>query len=121
MYHTITLLNKLIDDTLILSPMMKVTNQAGGICKTDFERFKIFFHERRRTYFVMTDWLILGEYETPAQVEAVILELKAAIKRGDEEFTFPTVEDFNGLVHISEALAEIPAIQKILAQRSLTA
>lgn len=63
----------------------------------------------------------LLEYDTPAQVGAVILELKAAIKRGDEEFTFPTVEDLSEPAHISEALAEIPAIQKILAQRSLTA
>lgn len=121
MCHTITTLNKLIDNTLILSPTMKVTNQAGGIFKADFERFKIFFRERTQTFYVMTDWLILGEYETPAQVEAVILELKAAIKRGDEEFTFPTVEDLSEPAHISEALAELPVIQKILAQRSLTA
>ena len=32
-------------------------------------------------------------YETPAQVERVIHRLKAAIERGDEEFTFPTVKE----------------------------
>lgn len=34
--------------------------------------------------------------DTPAQVEAVISELKAAIKRGDTEFTFPTVDELSG-------------------------
>lgn len=37
----------------------------------------------------------LGNYDTPAQVEAVIERLKAATERGDREFTFPTVEDLN--------------------------
>lgn len=34
-------------------------------------------------------------YETPAQVENVINQLKAAIGRGDKEFTFSTVEELN--------------------------
>ena len=34
-------------------------------------------------------------YETPAQVENVINQLKEAIKRGDKEFTFPTVDELN--------------------------
>lgn len=37
----------------------------------------------------------LGTYDTPAQVETVINQLKAAITRGDKEFTFPTVDDLN--------------------------
>lgn len=36
---------------------------------------------------------VLGTYDTPAQIEVVINQLKAAIERGDREFTFPTVEE----------------------------
>lgn len=35
------------------------------------------------------------EHETAAQIETVIEMLKAAIERGDTEFTFPTVEELN--------------------------
>lgn len=35
----------------------------------------------------------LGTYDTPAQIETVIERLKAAIERGDREFTFPTIEE----------------------------
>lgn len=35
----------------------------------------------------------LGEYDTPEQVTDVIEGLKAAIKRGDKEFSFPTVDE----------------------------
>ena len=87
---------KLIDNTLIFSPTMKITNQDGGTCETDFEQIVIFFHDTNLTFYVSTDWIFLGEYDTPAQVEAVILELKAAIKRSDKEFTFPTVENLSG-------------------------
>lgn len=37
-------------------------------------------------------WKIFARYRTPAQVEAVIRMLKAAIKRGDTEFKFPTIK-----------------------------
>ncbi len=39
--------------------------------------------------------LLLGKYDTPAQVEKVIDLLKAAITRGDKAFTFPTVEELD--------------------------
>ena len=35
----------------------------------------------------------IARYETHAQIQAVIARLKAAIERGDSEFTFPTVDD----------------------------
>lgn len=95
---------KLIDNTLIFSPTMKITNQDGGTCETNFEQVIIFFHDTNLTFYMSTDWIFLGEYDTPAQVEAVILELKAAIKRGDEEFTFPTVDEVTG-TEISEMTA----------------
>lgn len=42
---------------------------------------------------IMRNFSTLGIYDTPAQVEKVIDLLKAAITRGDKEFTFPTVEE----------------------------
>ncbi len=38
---------------------------------------------------------VIARYDTPAQVETVINQLKAAIVRGDNEFTFPTIEELN--------------------------
>lgn len=35
---------------------------------------------------------IFARYRTPTQVEAVIRMIKAAVKRGDTEFKFPTIE-----------------------------
>lgn len=47
--------------------------------------------------FRFEDWRgkIIARYETPAQVETVINRLREAIEHGDEEFTFPTVEELN--------------------------
>ena len=87
---------KLIDDTLIFSPKMKITNQDGGTCETNFEQIQIFFHDYELNFRVTTDWIHLGEYDTPAQVETVIDMLKAAIERGDTGFKFPTVDELSG-------------------------
>lgn len=84
---------KLIDDILKLSLPMKVTSQLVGTFKTDFRKIRIFYYDANQTFYILTNWIVCGGYETPAQVEAVILKLKAAIKRSDREFTFPTVED----------------------------
>ncbi|MBR2734437.1 MAG: hypothetical protein IKD80_09405 [Selenomonadaceae bacterium] len=84
---------KLFDDVLILSPTMKVTNQDGGTCETNFGQIQIFFHDAYLNFYITTDWIHLGEYSTPAQVETVINKLKAAIERGDSEFKFPTVDE----------------------------
>lgn len=87
---------KLFDDVLILSPTMKVTNQDGGTCETNFGQIQIFFHDAYLNFYITTDWIHLGEYSTPAQVETVINKLKAAIERGDSEFKFPTVDELTG-------------------------
>ena len=39
--------------------------------------------------------IYFAHYDTPAQVQTVIDMLKAAIERGDNEFTFPTVDELN--------------------------
>ncbi len=87
---------KLFDDVLIFSPTMKVINQEGNTCETNFEQIQVFFHDTNLDFYVTTDWIHLGEYDTPAQVETVISELKAAIERGDSEFKFPTVDELTG-------------------------
>lgn len=45
--------------------------------------------------FAFTDWRgrAYARYDTPAQVSAVIRELRAAIERSDKEFSFPSVEE----------------------------
>lgn len=78
-----------LNDLLKLSPPMKITTQMGSVFKIDFIKgIKAFLYKPKNTYFITVDWLILGEYETPEQVEAVILEFKAAIERSDKEFSF---------------------------------
>lgn len=94
---------------------LKVIKQDG---REDFIRKDLFVHvyegydwdKHFSTYhFAIAKYDIregnrLGIYDTPTQVEAVILELKAAIKRGDTEFTFPTVDELSN-TEISEMTA----------------
>lgn len=48
----------------------------------------------RRFIITYYNGRILAHYDTPAQVETVVINLlKEAIGRGDKEFTFPTVEE----------------------------
>lgn len=85
-----SIVRKLNDD----APPIKITTQTGSVFTVDFSKgVKAFLYKPKKTHLITVDWLILGEYETPAQVERVIHRLKAAIERGDEEFTFPTVKE----------------------------
>ena len=78
-----------------LKPQGKITiiSQSGGrsFKPADFDDVYI---DAEFDKFAFNDWRgrSYAGYDTPAQIEAVIKELAAAIERGDKEFQFPDVD-----------------------------
>ncbi|MBQ4403572.1 MAG: hypothetical protein II857_04110, partial [Selenomonadaceae bacterium] len=77
-----------------ISAKITVITQDGRILdKPDLKRLRIDFLPDDPSFEFSVGWDCLGNYKSPAHVETVITKLKAAVGRGDKEFTFPTVED----------------------------
>ena len=86
---------KLLTDDVLRAKLL-ITSQRG----TEFEHEKSLFALRvkdgyKTNFEIAIGYLVLAEYETPAQVEKVIDLLKTAINRGEKEFKFPTIDELN--------------------------
>lgn len=92
--NAVKVLNEtLITEDLILAPQMQVTNYNGDSRLTNFNQITIFTIGEK--FHISCEWFPLGEYDTPEQVTLVINRLKDAIKRGDNRFKFPNVDELN--------------------------
>jgi|GEM_PF-6638257 len=72
--------------------MTLITQDDNEQIKTDFSQFTITYYEGFR---LANHHDYCATYDTPAEIRTVIDMLQAAIARGDEEFTFPTVDELN--------------------------
>lgn len=85
-------LTKIIDNApdIITAPRMAVTLQGGEVKRMKFGNLAVNYLNGKFLFDCDCDWQTLAEYDTPAQVETVIGELRAAIAHGSKKFTFPT-------------------------------
>ena len=99
--------DKLFTADILNAPEMTLTAQDGSVHRTAINDPWIDFTGRvygGGKFSLVLDKTAafvnyrLGEYNSPAEIEIVVDLLKAAIKRGETEFTFPTVEEVE-LIH----------------------
>ena len=87
-------LTKIIDNApdIITAPRMAVTLQGGEVKRMKFDNLAVNYLNGKFLFDCDCDcdWQTLAEYDTPAQVETVIGELRAAIAHGSKKFIFPT-------------------------------
>ena len=81
---------ELADLKAALSKMSGKHQKRGvlGTYKLEFGLYVTTTNDECKYLFKVAS-LPIATYDTPAQVEAVIKELAAAVERGDSEFTFP--------------------------------
>ena len=87
-------LYKMFAKTIVNANAMNVTLQNGRkILETHFEGAYVTPEYYFKHWFIKDNLgFLFARYDTPEQVETVINMLKAAIDRGEEKFTFPTVK-----------------------------
>ena len=72
--------------------MTLITQDDNEQIKTDFSQFTITYYEGFR---LANHHDYCATYDTPAEIRTIFARLQSAIERGDEEFTFPTVDELN--------------------------
>ncbi len=114
--------NKLLP-RLGFSKICPIVTQDGDIVdKLNFRPIAIEFHHAKFNFQIKWSFTTFGEYDTPAQIETVIHMLKAAIARGDEEFTFPTVDELNTPSEMPPCAPKSPditAVEEIAADETV--
>lgn len=85
---------ELITPEIFHSDAMVIIKQSGQELKLS-TLFALRISNHGKGWEIAKGMVLFGRYDTPAQVEQVIAMLKAAIERGDTEFTFPTIEQLN--------------------------
>ena len=89
--------NELVTNDITDCPELTLNTQDNCTYDDKLKTFGIFFINGKFVLTVDKEASLitrhLAIYDTPAQVQKVIGELKAAIKRGDSEFYFPTFDE----------------------------
>lgn len=82
------------DIKLFSDAKIKIINQQGEeVARPDLGQIFITFYNG--VFKVSASWDNFATYSTPEQVKDVIERLKAAIRRGDTEFSFAAVEELH--------------------------
>lgn len=80
----------IVKEFVPLKRKMTLVTQSGETFETDFTQFTVTYYDGKFNF--EDSFTTLAVYTYPEEVTGVINELKAAIARGDIEFTFPTVD-----------------------------